>query len=123
MEEYINKQYLYAVIGANSHPASHGIRVLNALKDRGYKVIGISPYSDEINGIKCFESILDFDDRPDVIIVATPPLESREVVQDCIDFGLDKFWFQPDCCTLEIFTQLQTEGMMMVCDRDICVEL
>ena len=123
MDEFISKDFLYAVVGATNKPGNAGYAILNGLRERGYAVVGISPYSDEINGIRCFESIIDFEDRPDVIIVATPPVESKEVVRECIDFGIDRFWFQPDCCSLELFQQLQGDGVMTVCDRDICLEL
>ena len=123
MDSYINKDFLYCVVGATSSPQAEGNRVLNTIKDKGYKVFGVSPYSEEINGIKCFESVLDFEDRPDVIIVTTSPYESRPIVEDCIDFGLDVIWFQPNCCNLDFFMELEQKHADVICDRDICLEL
>ncbi|WP_128291142.1 bifunctional acetate--CoA ligase family protein/GNAT family N-acetyltransferase [Afifella aestuarii] len=64
-----------ALIGATPRPGSVGAKVLANLHSAGFKgpIWTVNPKYPSIDGERCFPSIKDLPDAPDLAIIATPP--------------------------------------------------
>lgn len=75
-----------AVIGASRRPHSVGYAIFNNLLHGEFKGIlhPVNPKADNIEGIKCFSSILDIEDPIDLAILIVPAVHSVPVFNDCL---------------------------------------
>ncbi|MHA7602219.1 acetate--CoA ligase family protein [Alicycliphilus sp. T452] len=80
-----------AVIGASDKPASIGARTLENLFDHSRfdgSIYLVSPTRSELRGQRCYPSIVDVPEAPDVAIVVVPAQSAVQVLQDCADKGV-----------------------------------
>lgn len=94
IEEFM-KQKSFAVVGASSNPEKYGYTITKNLLDRGYKVYPVNPRLDELHGVKCYKSLSDIPEKPDVVDLVIPPKITEEVVKECLKLGLLRVWMQP----------------------------
>src|ERR1043166_1549726 len=74
-----------AVVGASAKKGGYGARLLNAVlrsKDR-VPVYPVNPNYDEIGGVKCYRSIADLPEAPDLVGVVVPYNHVLGVLQEC----------------------------------------
>lgn len=99
MEEELVKEFLrartFAVVGASKNPEKYGHQIYRDLKGAGYRVYPVNPKADEIDGDKCYHSLKDLPERPDVVDVVVPPRITERVVEECEREGIDRVWMQP----------------------------
>ncbi len=55
----LEKYKTVAVVGISRDPSKASYRVAEYLKSKGYEVIPINPFADQILGKKCFKTLLD----------------------------------------------------------------
>jgi len=60
-----------------------------------YRVYPINPNSDEILGDKCYHSLKELPEKPDVVDIVVPPNITKEVVKECRKLGIKRVWMQP----------------------------
>lgn len=80
-----------AVIGASDKPASIGARTLENLLDHsrfGGNIYLVSPTRTELRGQRCYPSVVDLPETPDVAIVVVPAQSVVQVLQDCAGKGV-----------------------------------
>lgn len=73
-----------AVVGMSqySYKAAHSVPMF--FKAEGYDVIPVNPNSDEINGLKCYDSIHEVDSRIDIVNVFRPSSDAEFVLRDVL---------------------------------------
>jgi acetyltransferase len=74
-----------AVIGATERPGSLGRAVLQNLGPFEGPVFPVNPNRQTVLGRRCFPSLADIGERPDVAVVVTPASQVAEVIRDCVD--------------------------------------
>lgn len=119
MQSFIDKEFNYAVIGATQNINKYGYKVLMDFRNKGFQAVPINPKYEEIEGIKCYPSLLDLDDRPDVVIVVTQPEVSLKIVDECANLQLDKIWFQPGAADEEVLQACQKQGINCITEECI----
>jgi acetyltransferase len=64
-----------ALIGATPRPGSVGSKVLSNLTSAGFEgpIWPVNPRHDSIDGLRCYASIADLPEPPDLAVVVTPP--------------------------------------------------
>jgi len=95
IKEFLRKKNIYAVIGVSRDPKKYGHRVYKDLKMSGYRVYPINPNADEILGDKCYHSLKELPERPDVVDIVVPPMITVDIVKECKELGIKKVWMQP----------------------------
>jgi len=95
LKKFINKDYIYAIVGATQNKEKYGYKVLVDLKDKGFNVIPVNPNYEEVAGLECYPDLISMDDRPDVVVLIVGEKNAEKVVQDCVDLDLNRIWFQP----------------------------
>lgn len=91
----INKNFLYAVIGASNDTQKYGYKVFKDLIDAGYKAVPINPTQQEILGEKVYPTLSDVKEKIDVVIFVTQPSVTEKVLEDVKKLGIKNVWLQP----------------------------
>jgi len=73
------------VVGAGRKPGTVGHAILRRLTEAGFtgRVTAVNPHSDEIAGVRCFPSVLDLPETPDLAVIAVPAAAVPAVLADC----------------------------------------
>jgi len=58
----------WAVVGASDNKDKFGYKIVKVLNDNDYNVFPINPRLEEVDGIKCYNSINDIAEKIDVLI-------------------------------------------------------
>ena len=87
--EFFFKPKGVAIIGASANPAKGGHFILNnVMKGFAGGIYPVNPGYQEINGIKCYPSILDVPDPVDLAIIFVPAKMVPRVLQECTQRGI-----------------------------------
>ena len=95
MQNFISKDFNYAIVGASENTDKWGFKVLKAMIDNGYKVIPVNPKYTLIYNQECFPTLSDISNKVDVVISIIPSVVTINVVTKCKELGIDKVWMQP----------------------------
>ncbi len=91
----INKNFLYAVIGASNNPEKYGYKVFKDLLDGGYKVLPINPTEKEILWEKVYPTLAASNKKIDVAIFVTQPTVTEKVLEEVKKIWIKNIWLQP----------------------------
>jgi hypothetical protein len=122
LKQFINKDFIYAVVGATNNQEKYGYKVLVDLKDKGYKVVPVNPKYLEVAGLTCYPDLITLDERPDVVVLVVGEENAKKVVQNCIDSALTKLWFQPGSEYDQAVSLAKSAGLDMVIGKCIMQE-
>ncbi len=87
-------QKIIAVAGVSRNPQGHiGNFIYRKFKTSGYKVYQLNPAASEIEGEKCYPTIMSIPEKVDAVFVATNAKDSADVVRQCSEAGVKKIWF------------------------------
>jgi len=114
--ELVNKNYLYAIVGANTDPTRYGYIILNNLFKKGYQVVGINPKYKKIDEVDCYPSLTALPNKPDVVVFVVPPIIGLEILDEVRQLGIDKVWFQPGAYNDEIIDKVKELALQAVVD-------
>jgi hypothetical protein len=96
-EEILKSKKSFAIVGASNEMMKYGYELVCVFKDYGNKIFPINPKYDEIEGIKCYLSLKDLPEKPDVVLTALAPKNTLNVVPVVKEIGVDTIWFPPNC--------------------------
>jgi acyl-CoA synthetase (NDP forming) len=79
-----------AIIGASENPNKVGGRPVHYLDKFGFKgrIFPINPSRPEVQGYKCYKSLADLPEAPDMVIVAVAGDNAMGAVEDCAAHGV-----------------------------------
>ncbi|HHY82379.1 MAG TPA: CoA-binding protein [Clostridiales bacterium] len=106
----------WAVVGASIHPDKFGYKIYKKLKDHGYRVYPVNPGHDEIDGDKCYHSLSELPERPEVIDMVVNPRIGIKVIEEAASLGIQYIWLQPGTHNAEIVQSIEEKGMQYVKD-------
>ncbi len=112
----------WAVVGASNNREKFGNKIYRDLKDAGYEVYAVNPKEDHIEGDPCFKSVKDLPMTPEVVNVVVPPQAAMQVVQDCLEKGVTRIWFQPGAEEDEAIREAEKAGMTVVANACIMIQ-
>lgn len=127
-EEFINKAYTYAIVGASNNPEKYGHRILKDLNGAGYKVIPVNLNESEILGIKAFPNLKELFSENEinknefVVDFVIPPQAVIEVLNEVKELGLKKVWLQPGCESDEAINFCKDNGIECIHGACIMIE-
>jgi len=96
-EEILKSKKSFAIVGASNEMMKYSYELVCVFKDYGYKIFAINPKYDEIEGIKCYPSLKDLPEKPEVVLTALAPKNTLNVVPDVKEIGVDTIWIPPNC--------------------------
>ena len=81
-----------AVVGASDDSSSFGRTIVEALVDHGYDVVAVHPSSGPVAERPCYRRLSEVPGPVDGVVVMTGSAAAIEVVQECIELGIDHVW-------------------------------
>ncbi|MDJ0923322.1 MAG: CoA-binding protein [Acidimicrobiia bacterium] len=86
------KRIAVAGVSREKGGAHGGNPVYLRLRERGYNVYAVNPNATEVEGDPCFPNVKTIPGGVDAVVIATHPDVADEVMQDCIDAGIQYVW-------------------------------
>jgi predicted CoA-binding protein len=117
--DFLRKQNVFAVIGVSRNPAKYGHQVYKDLKEAGYVVYAVNPNIDEILGDRCYHSLSELPEMPDVVDTVVPPAVTEKVVTECKELGIARVWMQPGSESEQALNFCTRNNIKVV--HDVCV--
>ncbi len=112
-----------AVVGCSRSPGKAAHDVPRYLDERGYEVIPVNPYAEEILGRRAYDSLADVDEEIDVVCVFRPSDEVSGVVDQAIDRDdVRVIWTQLGIRDPEATSRAESAGLTVVEDRCLKVD-
>ncbi|HUV03160.1 MAG TPA: CoA-binding protein [Desulfobacteria bacterium] len=119
LKNFLRKENVFAVVGVSENPAKYGHQVYKDLKEAGYVVYPVNPHIDDVLGDRCYPSLSDLPEKPDVVDTVVPPAVTEELVKECKELGIDKVWMQPGSESEKALTFCRRNKIHVV--HDVCV--
>jgi Predicted CoA-binding protein len=96
IKEILKSSKVIAVVGASRTEGKPANYVPAYLKSKGYKIIPVNPFAEEILGEKAYKSLLEIPEevKIDIVDVFRPPEEVKKVVEEAIKRGVKIVWLQ-----------------------------
>ena len=119
INDFLQKQNVFAVVGVSQNPAKYGHQVYNDLKEGGYVVYAVNPNINEVLGERCYHSLSELPEKPDVVDIVVPPTVTEKIVKECKELGIEKVWMQPGSESEHAIRFCEENGINVV--HDVCV--
>jgi predicted CoA-binding protein len=94
--EILERAKTIAVVGASRDPGKAGGSVPVGLQRRGFRIIPINPFAEELFGEKVYRSLLDVPEKIDVVDVFRPAHDAPEIARQAVAIGAGALWLQLD---------------------------
>lgn len=109
----------FALVGVSQNREKYGYEVFEALIAKGYEVYPINPKYDEVDGRRCYASLDDLSETPDVVVAAVPPVVTEKVVQSCARLGVVTVWMPPGSWSEQAVQTCEEQGLEEI--HDVCL--
>ena len=98
IKELFISSRVIALVGASNNKERDSNKVMKFLQRAGYKVIPINPtyINNFINGEKVYGSVLDIEQKVDIVDVFRPSEEAEQIANQTIKIGASALWLQLD---------------------------
>lgn len=90
-EEFLAQKRV-AVAGVSRDEKQTANAIYRHLRKHGYEVVPVNPNADEVEGDRCWPSVAAIPERPDGVLIVTPPDAAAAVARDCVDAGVPRVW-------------------------------
>lgn len=115
--EVLEKARTIAVVGASRDPDKAGGSVPLGLQRRGFRVIPINPFAEELFGERVYRSLLDVPEKIDLVDVFRPAADAPEIARQAVAVGAGALWLQLDIRSEEARRIAQAAGLDYVEDE------
>ena len=61
-------------------------------KETGYTVSAVNPHLTTFEGDPCYPDLKSIPEKPDAVFILTSPSVTEQVVQQCVDLGIQRVW-------------------------------
>jgi len=82
----------FAVAGVSRSRNQPANAVFRRLVASGYEVLPVNPRASELEGVRCYESLLDVPGPLDGVVIATPPTAALDLVRQCAEKRVGSVW-------------------------------
>ena len=110
-----------AIIGATDHPTKYGGIIYRDMKSKGFKVFGVNPYRDTVDGDPCWHSVLDIPETPTIAVFVVPAKRGLDVLAQCKQAGIDNIWLQPGASSPALQAELENGGFNWLAEACVMV--
>jgi predicted CoA-binding protein len=119
--EILESATTIAVVGASRDPNKAGGSVPVGLQRRGFRIIPINPFADELFGERVYRSLSEVPDRIDVVDVFRPAGDAAEIARQAVAVGAKAVWLQLDIRSAEARRIAEAAGLDYVEDSCMAV--
>ncbi|MFN4151592.1 MAG: CoA-binding protein [Candidatus Sericytochromatia bacterium] len=111
-----------AVVGLSSKPERASNGVSKYMMNNGYKIYPVNPVEKEILGEISYPDLKSLPIKPDLVNVFRSPETVMPIVDEAIELGIKKIWFQLGVVNEEAIKKALDAGIEVVVDKCIKVE-
>lgn len=111
-----------ALVGVSANPLRASNFVATYLVRAPYRTYPVNPMYDEVLGRRCYPSLADLPEVPDIVDVFRRPEEIPAVVDEAIAVGAKVVWFQLGLRHEEAAAKARAAGLEVVQDRCLKIE-
>jgi len=121
-----------AVVGISRNPKKDSYEVADYLKSKGYKIIPVNPFADEILGERCYKSLLDLPDdikrSIEIVDIFRPSKDVLPIVEQALQLRRKYgrpfvVWMQLGIVNQDAAKMAKDAGMRVIMDKCIKIEL
>jgi predicted CoA-binding protein len=111
-----------AVVGLSDDPGRPSYSVSAFMQSHGYRILPVNPAVSSVLGERCYRSLADLPERPDVVNVFRLPRYIPAIVDEMAALGLRNLWVQLGIRNEEAAARAVSQGIRVVMDRCILIE-
>jgi len=115
----INKDFVYAVIGASNNQDKYGYKVFKDLVEWWYHTVPINPNEKKILGKAVSPTLSDYKWKIDVVIFVVPPHVTEKVLEEVKTLGIKRVRIQPGAESQHAIIFCEKNGI--ACVHDACI--
>jgi len=108
-----------AVVGASRDPGKPSGHIPYLLQHRGFRIIPVNPSANEILGERAYASLLDIQERIEVVDVFRPAAEAAAIARQAVAIGARALWLQFGIKSDEARSIAEAAGLDYV--EDLCM--
>ena len=119
IKEIMGSVRTIAVVGISRNPEKDARRVPSYLAARGFEIIPVNPFVDQILGKAAYDSLEEVQEPVDMVLVFRPSAEAAEVARAALG-RTDRpvIWLQKEIRADEVAEDARRRGFLMV--QDLC---
>jgi predicted CoA-binding protein len=111
-----------ALVGVSANPLRSSNFVATYLVRTSYTIWPVNPTYEEVLGLRCYPSLADLPEPPDIVDVFRRTEEIPSVVEEAIDVRAKVVWFQLGLRHEEAAARARGAGLGVVQDRCLKIE-
>ena len=111
-----------AVVGASRDPSKASYAVSKYLKEHGYKIFPVNPYTDNILGEKAYHSLSEIKEPVDIVDIFRPASEVYAIVKEVIKLKPKVIWMQLGIKSIKTSKLAEKNNIDAIMDRCIMAE-
>ena len=81
-----------AVVGVSDARETGCNLAYRKFKETGYTVYAVNPRMTSFEGDPCYPDLASIPEKPDAVFILTNPAITEQVVQQCVDLGVQRVW-------------------------------
>jgi predicted CoA-binding protein len=106
-----------AVVGASRDPRKAGGSVPEGLQRRGFRIIPINPFADELFGERVYRTLADVPEKVDLVDVFRPSGDAPDIARQAVAIGAKALWLQEDIRSEEARHIAEAAGLEYIEDE------
>lgn len=81
-----------AVVGVSDKRETGCNLAYRKFKEAGYNVSAVNPRLTRFEGDPCYPDLKSIPEKPEAVFILTNPKVSEQIVQQCVDLGIQRVW-------------------------------
>ena len=119
IRKILRESHTIAVYGASDQTSRTSNSITKFLLNVGYEVLPVNPNYETVLGIKSYSSLLDIEQKVDIVDVFRRPSEVISVAEEAVSIGANSSWFQEGVINEQAAQIAHIGGLDVVMDRCI----
>jgi len=93
IKDFVTQKTL-AIVGVSRAPQSFGSYAVKELREKGYRIFLMNPFTDSIRGEKCYARVAAIPEKVGGALFLTPPEATEMAVREAVEAGVRRLWIQ-----------------------------
>jgi acyl-CoA synthetase (NDP forming) len=100
-----------AIIGASPDRNKYGNKAVRAYLNTNFTVYAVNPNYNEVEGVRCYPSVLDIPDAIDIASFYVPPQVGLKVIEEVAQKSIAKVLLNPGADSPQLLQRAQELGL------------
>jgi predicted CoA-binding protein len=114
--EILKNKKIFAVIGVPQDELKYGFELFHTLLEHNYRVYPINPKYPEISGHKCYPSLDELPEKPEVIVAVLAPQNTFKIIDQVAKIPDAIFWIPPGSWSDEVIEKCNQLNIKYIYD-------